>query len=318
MKNEKTYICKCNAYQCQYEDIVCLDDVDCRVECNGDDSCFHASIVWPSNANGDIVCHGYEACAYITFPEPPNEEDFEFSCDSGPECYGSTIKCPLYGGCHITCSDFLACDSTTIIWSDQFVESTLSCSSEGCTDTTTKPPYFYTKTFDDIYDLSSLQTISNTTTISPESHIYFEMKMNPMSTTSHYEILSIVDNSNNKLMSFCLEYETNIIEIEYGDNNLIYSLYGIWPKDDQYHSIEIIFNQKNKNQFKMDGDIYLDVTDTISIYSSFENNVIYAVSIGQENQEYAILCNIKNITISSHLSNYYYVPGIYFYFYFYF
>eukprot|EP01084_Bolivina_argentea_P245784 411427_1 len=66
------YICQCNGYEeCMRSSITCKDDINCRVECQEDRSCYRAGIYWPKNAIGNILCNGTWSCYGITFPEPP-------------------------------------------------------------------------------------------------------------------------------------------------------------------------------------------------------------------------------------------------------
>eukprot|EP01083_Nonionella_stella_P107829 312827_1 len=63
-----------------------------------------------------------------------NNVDFYVNCTydgTGTECAWSTIHCPLYAGCFITCNSYKACIGTRVNWvqSQQF---NLSCIGNDC------------------------------------------------------------------------------------------------------------------------------------------------------------------------------------------
>eukprot|EP01084_Bolivina_argentea_P270420 459808_1 len=93
-------------------------------------ACYSANITWPKNGTGNITCDGEYACSYVTFPQPPPFEDMVLNCSEERECYGSIIKCPEYGNCHIICSASDAC-SRSIIKCPEYGNCHIMCSAYG-------------------------------------------------------------------------------------------------------------------------------------------------------------------------------------------
>eukprot|EP01084_Bolivina_argentea_P137272 241760_1 len=208
-----SYIYKCDAEQCREGIILCIDDVDCHIECIGDYSCYDASISWPNSAIGSINCDGERACSTIVFPEPLQYHDFDFVCGQRSECFASVITCPQYSRCHIICSAPESCQDTIIKWSSQFVESRLTCNNtngggNGCGGFITQPPQYYVYHFNDTYSISTFEMVSNNTKITNEFEISFQIKINSSNNASYYSLLSIVDNNNNiQLMGLWMDYD---------------------------------------------------------------------------------------------------------------
>eukprot|EP01084_Bolivina_argentea_P180516 311882_1 len=174
-----TYICECiERDQCAGDIIGCQNDMDCHLKCNANYACNKARVIWPTNGTGTIECNGDYACHNINFPQPPPNNDLVVTCNSTNECRGAQIICPTHAKCEINCLASESCYYTTIYWSNELVESILSCPFEakGCKDTTT-PPKYYQFTFNDTYDLSEYNVLTETLLITEQFEIYFNVKL---------------------------------------------------------------------------------------------------------------------------------------------
>eukprot|EP01084_Bolivina_argentea_P002853 5297_1 len=183
-----TYYCICDGYEgkasCPEMYLVCMENYNCIIECNGYQACFQTTFVWPKNGTGELKCKGGQACKYAVFPLPNDYENMEIVCDSQEECYMSTITCPRYANCTIICSGVSSCTESTIYWSDQFVKSELICDGTNTCAATSKPPKYYTFNFNETYDLSSLNIINNSIKISNDMTIGFFIKFEQVSNDS--------------------------------------------------------------------------------------------------------------------------------------
>eukprot|EP01084_Bolivina_argentea_P163899 285050_1 len=256
MVNE-TYICTCDVFNGCQSGISCLSDIDCRVECIGYSACQWVEIQWPTNTLGttsSIICDGTWACARILFPEPPAFEDMIFNCDEEYECLLSTIRCPLFANCHVICSAPNSCTRTEIIWSNNLVQSTLTCNNTGsgvkaCLDTT-KPPSYYEYLFSDIYNTSTVQALRENIQITNDFELWFQIKTNALTlnlSNYYHSILSIFDEENINTMELSINEAQNIIKLTVGDIYLTRRFYV--PTDDQYHSLHFEFIENKRTIF---------------------------------------------------------------------
>eukprot|EP01084_Bolivina_argentea_P264234 447524_1 len=231
-------------------------------------------------------------------------------CDEYWQCASSTIKCPEYGNCHIICSAEGACSRADIIWSDQFVQSTLTCNDtyglgNECLETT-EPPNYYEYIFNDIYSISQSQNLANNIQITREFELYLELKIDESSyNTSNQSIISILDDMNIEVMDLSINNKNGLIQMRtIGDIHLIE---GVISKDNEYHSVNIIFNENSQIIFKIDDVVHLNLIshDSNSLFSSlYTNNKSYSLHVGRENN-YPFTSNITNIAIKISLPIFY-------------
>ncbi len=161
--------------------------------------------------------------------------------------------------------------------------------------------------FNDIYYISQSQNVANTIHITSEFELLFELKIEelPYNNTSNQSIISILDNTNIEVMDLSINNKNGLIQMRtIGDVHLIQ---GAIPKDNKYHSVNIIFNQNSQTIFKIDDVVYLNLIsyDLNSPFSSVHtNNKSYSLFIGEENG-YTLTGNITNITVGISLPIYY-------------
>eukprot|EP01083_Nonionella_stella_P243200 847671_1 len=142
----------CNALQstkdqrsCNGMVVLCPTNGSCHVSCTSTTtgySCSSALIIWSTNKDTihTLDCIGDRSCSRVALPifYYQNNVDFYVNCTydgTGTECAWSTIHCPLYDGCFITCNSYKACIGTRVNWvqSQQF---NLSCIGNDCLNTT--------------------------------------------------------------------------------------------------------------------------------------------------------------------------------------
>eukprot|EP01084_Bolivina_argentea_P059672 108986_1 len=98
----------------------------------------------------------------------------------------------------------------------------------------------------------------------------------------------------------------NAIDIDAIEIDDVYLIQGLIPKDSQYHSVNIVFNQNSRIILTIDDVVYLNIisSDGNSPFSSADtNNKTYHLFIGEDNNGH--IGDITNITLNISLSTYY-------------
>eukprot|EP01083_Nonionella_stella_P114519 338691_1 len=147
-------------YACNGMVVLCPTNGSCHVSCTSTTTeyaayaCSSAFIIWSTNKDAirTLDCIGDRSCSQVALPifYNQNNADFYVNCTydgAGSECAWSTIHCPLYAGCFITCHSYRACMGTTVNWvhSQQY---SLSCIGNDClqlgaaTNTSTTQTYW--------------------------------------------------------------------------------------------------------------------------------------------------------------------------------
>eukprot|EP01083_Nonionella_stella_P243199 847669_1 len=154
-------------YACNGMVVLCPTNGSCHVSCTSTTTeyaayaCSSAFIIWSTNKDAirTLDCIGDRSCSQVALPifYNQNNADFYVNCTydgAGSECAWSTIHCPLYAGCFITCNSYKACIGTRVNWV-QSQQYNLSCIGNDClqldADTNTSTTHTYWNcTYDDM------------------------------------------------------------------------------------------------------------------------------------------------------------------------
>ena len=158
-----------------------------------------------------------------------------------------------------------------------------------CGGETTGAPEKYTYSFDDTYNFSEYQLLSDTIQITKSFEVSFRIKTDAMN-ASIDSILSIVNDADIDILTLSLIYieEDDFVQILYENENKAFVTVGIIPNDDNIHEVQLILNEYNRNIFKVDGDRYYDdiTGDSFSFNAStYDNNLNFSLFVGGSGEE---------------------------------